>query len=264
MTEREKLIQIYRDVLSGKRCRFPNHFFVGDQGKTYLAELTRYLIEEYLAIPIEQIPQYVSAEVIWGHRLRPGAQTHGFDFIEVIENAYPNRFKPWDFKQVSNGYWQGEDGRQRAIETVRYVIEEKCKIPHREIPDRITHQFFEDHRIRGVFSLFGQSPYQVINAVYPNEFKPWDFSTVPLNFWKNPLNTKQAMDWFLFEVVGFSSYSEAFIRLRQEHFIQHEFTGCLQMAFNRKLAKVKQWIKEQEERCVHDDAKNGNAMFPEV
>ncbi|WP_281172536.1 hypothetical protein [Ectobacillus panaciterrae] len=33
MTEKEKVIQLYRDILEGRRFRFPDHFFVGDQGK---------------------------------------------------------------------------------------------------------------------------------------------------------------------------------------------------------------------------------------
>lgn len=39
MPEREKAIQIYQDILDGKRVRLPNHFFVGDHRKKYLAFL---------------------------------------------------------------------------------------------------------------------------------------------------------------------------------------------------------------------------------
>ncbi|MGM0879375.1 MAG: hypothetical protein ACQEWV_33540, partial [Bacillota bacterium] len=59
MIEKEKVIQIYQDVLDGRRARFPNYFFVGDQGKKYVAFLTCYLIEEYLGIPVEEIPRKV-------------------------------------------------------------------------------------------------------------------------------------------------------------------------------------------------------------
>lgn len=37
MKEQDKVIQIYCDVLEGRRARFPAHFFAGDQGKKYLA-----------------------------------------------------------------------------------------------------------------------------------------------------------------------------------------------------------------------------------
>jgi hypothetical protein len=250
MTEKEKVIQIYQDVLDGRRVRFPNHFFVGDQGKKYLAFLTCYLIEEYLGIPVEEIPRLVKAETLWNHRLRPAAHIHGWkNFIEVIENAYPGKFKPWEFNQVPYKYWRGENGRKRAIKVVRYMIEEKCKMTHHEIPLRINHRFFKEHGLLGILGSFGDSPYQVINAVYPGHFQPWEFNNVPMNYWKNPENIKQTLDWFLFQKLGFSSYEEALMKLEKNDFFQYRLTGLLQMAFDLRMFKVKQWIREQN---IHD------------
>ncbi|WP_141995105.1 hypothetical protein [Bacillus sp. B4EP4a] len=246
MEEKEKLIQIYRDVLDGRRARFPNHFFVGDQGMKYLAFLTCYLIEEYLGIPIEEIPRKVKAETLWNHRLRPPSHVHGWKgFIVVIENAYPGKFQPWEFNQVSNNYWKGENGRKRAIEVVRFVIEEKCKIPHQEIPLKINHRFFKDQKLNGIFRSFDYSPYQVINAVYPGHFQPWELANVPVNYWKNPENIKQTLDWFLFQKLCFSSYEDALMRLKKKDFFQYRLTGLLQRAFDFRLFRVQQWIREQ-------------------
>lgn len=163
MSEKEKVIQIYQDVLDGKRARFPNYFFVGDLGKKYLAFITCYLIEEYLGIPVEEIPRQVKARTLWNHRLRPAAHVHGWkDFIEVIENAYPRKFKPWEFNQVPWHYWRGENGRKRAIEVVRYMIEEKCNMAHHEIPLRINHRFFKEHGLTGILHSFGDSPLSML------------------------------------------------------------------------------------------------------
>ncbi|MCM2534343.1 hypothetical protein NDK43_20820 [Neobacillus pocheonensis] len=257
MVEREKVIKIFRDVLNGRRTRFPNHFFVGDQGKKYLAFLTCYLIEEYLGIPVEEIPRKVKAETLWNHRLRPAAHVCGWkDFIRVIENAYPGKFKSWEFNQVSNHYWRGENGRKRAIEVVRYIIEEKCKLAHHEIPLRINHRFFKDYGLGGILKSFGDSPYQVINAVYPGHFQPWEFANVPMNYWKNSENIKQMLDWFLFQKLGFSSYEEALIKLKRNDFFQYRLTGFFQRAFDLRLFKVQQWIREQ--KNIHDHLKSIN------
>lgn len=245
VTEKEKVIQLYRDILEGKRVRFPDHFFVGDQGKKYLAYITRYLIEEYLSIPTEQIPYCVGAKTLWDYRLRPPALIHGWNFIDMIQNAYPGTFHPLEFKRVSHGYWHGEEGRKRAIEAVRYVIEEKYNIPYQEIPLKINHHFFKQNGLAGVFDIFKQSPYQVIQAIYPNQFQPWEFSTVPMYFWKNKENVMCAMEWFLFQKIGFSSYQEALQRLSPKHFTIYRMTGLYQMAFDQRLYKVKQWIEIQ-------------------
>jgi len=245
VTEKEMVICIYRDILEGKKARFPNHFFVGEQGKKYLAYITRYLIEEYLGISISQIPHFVSAKTFWDHRLRHPAQIHGWNFIDMIQNAYSDTFHPLEFKQVSHGYWQGEEGCQRAIEAVRYVIEVKCNIPFQEIPKKINHHFFKQNGLTGIFGLFEDSPYQVIQALYPNQFKPWEWSTVPMNFWKQGKNVLEAMEWFLFQQIGFSSYQEAIQRLAPKHFTIYRMTGLYQMAFDQRLYKVKQWIEKQ-------------------
>ncbi|GMA65583.1 hypothetical protein [Alicyclobacillus fastidiosus] len=246
MTEQEKVIQVYQDVLNGNRCRFPNYFFVGERGKKYLAYITRFLIEDYLGIRLEEIPSRVSAEILWDHRLRPPAMTHGWNFTQVIQNAYPGRFDPWAFKQVSHGYWKRDEGQQRALDAIRFVIEEKCRIPHNEIPHRITNHFFKQHGLRGVFNRLGQSPYRIIDMIYPGQFKPWEFHTVPMNFWRDPDHVKQAMDWLLFERIGFSSYHEAVKKLTLRYFFQYRCTGLLRRAFDGKLQKVKEWILEQQ------------------
>lgn len=43
---------------------------------------------------------------------------------------------------------------------------------HHEIPLRINYHFFKDYRLLGIFKSFGNSPYQVIYAVYPGHFQP--------------------------------------------------------------------------------------------
>ncbi|MDQ8738813.1 hypothetical protein [Paenibacillus sp. LHD-38] len=243
--EGSDLVTVYIDLLQEKCCRFPNQLFVGEQGKKNLAYLTRYLIEEYLNIPIEDIPDRVSADILWRHRLRPPATVHGWNFIELVQHAYPGQFYAWEFRQVSNGYWKGEKGRQRAIEAIKYVSEEKCRIPYHEIPQCINYHFFKEHRIRGNFNLFGQSPYQVVDAVYPDQFQPWEFANVPMNCWKNAINIKQMMDCLLFEKLQFSSYQEAHKELKKRHFSQYRLTGFYQMAFDMRLLKAKHWIFDQ-------------------
>ncbi|MGG4555469.1 hypothetical protein [Paenibacillus humicus] len=178
-------VLIYREVLEGRRKRFPDHFFEGEQGKNILKHLTQYLIEEHLNIPVMAIPSHISARILWNHRLRAPANRYGWNFIDLIENAYPKFFHPWD------------------------VIETKWGITHHLIPKVVDFNFFKNHRLVGLFSAFGDSPYEVINTVYPGEFRPWEFKSVPMNYWKNGNNIKEAMDFLLFERLGFTSYKEA-------------------------------------------------------
>ena len=77
--DRDQVIEIYQQVLEGKRKRFPNDFFVGNEGKTYMSYITRYLLEQRLSIPIHEIPLKVGADTLWSHRLRPPAMLYGWN-----------------------------------------------------------------------------------------------------------------------------------------------------------------------------------------
>ncbi|MDO6849750.1 hypothetical protein Q4S57_17505 [Priestia megaterium] len=136
-------------------------------------------------------------------------------------------------------------GKKRAIEAVKYVIEEELKIPLKKIPIQINIHFFYQHSLGGIFSLFGQSPFQVVEAVYPGVFRPWQFAHVPMNCWKNGEYVREAMVDFLFKQLHFSSYEEAFLNLKGSHFTDFQLTGLFQMAFDSRMNNVRKWINEQ-------------------
>ncbi|MEJ9227164.1 MULTISPECIES: hypothetical protein [Priestia] len=102
--KREQVIEVYKDVLEKRRKRFPNYFFAGNEGEKYMRYMTCYLLEQHLSIPIVEIPLQVGANTLWSHRLRPPAMLYGWNYYEVIDNAYPGKFKPWEFQQTPDKY----------------------------------------------------------------------------------------------------------------------------------------------------------------
>lgn len=242
MIDHDEVIKVYLEVLHGVRARFPNHFFIGVDGRQRLITITRYLIEDYLQIPVVQIPDQVYADLLWKHRLRPPANLQGWNFSQLMEHCYPEEFKAWHFRQVSNGYWQKEDGHKRLIEAVKYVIEEECQIPIADIPNRITYEFFKQHNLYGAFNQFGQSTYQIINAAYPGLFHPWQFHTVPMNYWRDSQNIERAMNWLLFDVLKVNSYAESLAIIKIKHFVENQLQGLLLRAFNNRLYQAVEWI----------------------
>lgn len=73
---------------------------------------------------------------------------------------------------------------------------------------KVKHHFFKEHRLLGVFRLFNDSPYQVINTLCPGDIKLWELANVRINYWKNPGDVKQTMEWFHFKKLNYSSYDE--------------------------------------------------------
>ncbi|MEH7314174.1 hypothetical protein [Priestia megaterium] len=62
--KREQVIEVYKDVLEKRRKRFPNYFFVGNEGKKYMCYMTCYLLEQHLSISIVEIPFQVGANTL--------------------------------------------------------------------------------------------------------------------------------------------------------------------------------------------------------
>ncbi|MED4035913.1 hypothetical protein P4667_28305, partial [Priestia megaterium] len=63
--------------------------------------------------------------------------------------------------------------------------------------------------------------------------------------WKNEEYVREAMVDFLFRQLHFSSYEEAFLKLKGSHFTDFQLTGLFQMAFDSRMNNVKEWIKNQ-------------------
>jgi len=170
-----KAVAIYKDVLEGKRKRFPNGFFKGEMGLENANKITRYLIAVILKIPLGKIPQKVTQRT-FADKLS-GMLAHAFNNSPylAVDNAYPGEFKKWEFMQRE--MWQGEEGLKLAKEATKWVIEEKEKIPFHKISQKVTKRTFADNGLlSGMLAhAFNSSPYLAVDNAYPGEFNIYDF-----------------------------------------------------------------------------------------
>jgi hypothetical protein len=228
----QDVIDVYEEVLSGKRRRFPNKFFTGEEGKRRAAIVTRNLIEEKLKIPKERIPQQMHKRILYENGLT-WMLGSCFDWspFKVIENAYPGVFRKWQFNV--KGMWQGPERLKLAAEATRWMIEEKERCPVDEIPSRITAETFSKYNLRGMLSVcFRGSFYKAIENAYPGRFHPWEFRNVPKNFWQGPqglYNARLATRWLVEEKLGLEPheiYQEVTYHLFRQFGLGGMLTGC--------------------------------------
>ncbi|MNY85873.1 hypothetical protein D3C78_20730 [compost metagenome] len=107
----------------------------------------------------------------------------------MLDAAFPNRFYPWDMKSLPSGFWN--DPEQYGA-LVRHLLKD-----------------WDDNKIKAEFTgetvlskagyrswhPAGLSSFDLINAAFPNKFKPWELSRVPSGFWENPDNVRSAVLW---------------------------------------------------------------------
>ena len=58
---------------------------------------------------------------------------------EAINNAYPNKYKEWEFSFVPRGFW---NDKENGIKATKWLIEEKLKLNDKELKERLSKKLF--------------------------------------------------------------------------------------------------------------------------
>lgn len=100
------------------------------------------------------------------------------------------------------GFWSPPDGIIYAINILKYLIENILEWGYEDIIKNFSAKIFIEYRLNGMLNcVFNSSPFEAINAVYPNKFKVWQF-TVPRGYWKKDENVINAIKFVYEEQIG--------------------------------------------------------------
>ena len=191
-------------------------------------EATIWLIEEKLKWSDDDIKQNLSLNIFKENSLV------GMLFVLfnnspyfAIENAYPGKFKPWEFSKVPKNFWN----LKTASEATIWLIEEKLKWSDDDVRRNLSKNTFKENSLGGMlFILFNNSPYFAIENAYPGKFKPWEFSKVPKNFW-NLKTASEATIWLIEEKLKWSD-DDIKLKLSSNIFEKNSLGGMLFILFN--------------------------------
>ncbi|MES5896791.1 hypothetical protein [Bacillus cereus group sp. RP43] len=173
--------EIYQEILEGKRTRFPAGTWSEDQDKEAAERVTRYLIEEVLNWNAEDLKKGWNQKLIIDNKLA-GVLSLVFNGspYAMLNQVYPNKFKEWEFKSTPMNFWTEEKG----LEALEWTIEEKETLTSEQIIRTYGYQWLLKNKLETPCSLFfNGSPYLMLNTLYPNRFKEWEFKSTPNKFW---------------------------------------------------------------------------------
>lgn len=317
---KEDIIEIYEVILSYRRHAFPPHFFVGDEGRRYAGIITRYILEEKLHWDRKMICLHLCRKVFETYRLSGMVKTYFKDSIfDVIDNAYPGEFEPWELvrvrrhlftgkkgklmarravrwliiemleyttsdfskvtkktferyhldsvlvtvyqgsiwkaiqdaglwqgqpweiRQTPKGYWKGEVGFAHAVQAVKWLVEQECKIPHHELPKQVRHDHFKKHGLSSMLDfVFRGSPFAAIDAAYPGLFKKCQFHCVGNGFWNGSdglKHAREALEWLIQEQLQLKEEEIPYI-ISQKIFNQFGLGGMFSELFQNSTSKA--------------------------
>lgn len=109
-------VEIYKKILKGEFKRFPNRFWINKEANQNAKEITIYFIEEVLKWDDKKIKENLTEMIFRQYKLS-GMLEYTFNRspFKAIDNAYPGKFKEWEFKAVPKHLWENEKKRNEAI-----------------------------------------------------------------------------------------------------------------------------------------------------
>ena len=145
---------------------------------------------------------------------------------EAMNNAYPGKYKPWQFAYVPNSYWTKETG----IKATKQLIEEKLKWSEEELFKRLSIKVFGKYDLSGmIHHVYNYSSYSAINSAYPDKYKPWQFEHVPKSYWTKE-RAVEATIWLIEEKLKWSE-EELLKKLSTKTFYDNGLRGMLTQVF---------------------------------
>lgn len=223
------IIVLYEKILAGEIKRFPKFTWDLPHGLYYAKVITRYLFEHKLNWSIEDIKENFNQNLVKKYRLSGVVLTLFNDNqSELIENAYPGQIKPWEYKRSTRGTWKTQEKREEAL---RWLFEQKLNWDIEDIKEKLTQKTFKENGFMGCFKFYNESPYEVVNAIYPNQIQPWELNKVASAYWKENNNKIKAIKW-LIEVKMNWDIENVKKNLSRKVFLENGLGGLLVMHNN--------------------------------
>src|SRR3712207_9227798 len=85
----------------------------------------------------------------------------------AINNAYPNKFKPWELKRTPAKFWN----KETSYEFIRWFIEEKNNWTDEEIKNNFSKTLLINMGFDAPMDRMKEDTFEIINKLYPNKFK---------------------------------------------------------------------------------------------
>ncbi|MFO7876419.1 MAG: hypothetical protein R6U55_07570, partial [Desulfovermiculus sp.] len=130
------------------------------------SEATKWLVEERLGIPVEEIPKRISIREFHMNGLSKLLDLFNQNLFQVIDNAYPDRFKPWQFHEQAD-LWKAPDALETARQATEWLIEDRLKLDKDKAALHLSRRHFLNNGLGFMLgSLFNHSHFLALeNAI---------------------------------------------------------------------------------------------------
>ncbi|MHA4119717.1 hypothetical protein ACX16J_30290, partial [Bacillus cereus] len=175
-----RIEEIYQEILDGDRKKFPPGTWSEDENNELARRVTKYLIEQVLIWNIQDLREGWNQKLIQKMKLTTVLAKYNNSPYRMLNDAYPGHVKEWELKMAPLHFWTKENG----LNALKWTIEEKEQLDEKEILKVYSTKWLAKHKLTTPCRIFFKdSPYMMINSLYPGRFKEWQFQCVPKYFW---------------------------------------------------------------------------------
>ncbi len=153
-------------------------------------------------------------------------------YREVLTAAFPELdLQPFQFKNLPASYWQGEDGKRRTQEAIKWRFEVDLQQPRVEpLEYREWLRGLGFQQVLSKYNIYGGVTYgykrasEAVVDTYPElNLRPWEFKTIYQGEEGNNI-MRQATRWLVEERLGLSvddpQFDKALKDVRAQHFME--------------------------------------------
>ncbi|MCP1166602.1 DUF4046 domain-containing protein [Bacillus sp. 1813sda1] len=183
---------------------YPNQFKEWEFGMTPLNYWTKekaltilkWIIEEKEGLSQEKLLGVYGKKWLKKNKLSaPLAMYWNSSPYAMINDLYPRRFKEWEFGMTPNNFWT----KEKALEALKWSIEEKERLTPKQLLDIYNIKWLKTHGLASACQLiWGNSPFRMINDLYRDRFKEWEFRVTPVGYWSKR-KALEALRWTIEE-----------------------------------------------------------------
>jgi len=162
--------------------------------------------------------------------------------VQSIEEIYSDILKGRR-ESFPRGTWMpangGFDNFKRCF---RWLINQELKYDREKIIDVYGLTFLFDYKLQGAYArlLRGKSTYDIVNTCFPEHgFKPWEFH-VPVGYWDDDENIREALHWFLHEHLNYRY--EDLVFLTYDKIANTKFARVVNTRFDCKIGNMLEFL----------------------
>lgn len=222
--------EIWQDVITQKRKKFPNGFFLGQSGRENL----KYILQKIFISKgwtKGDCLELFNTQFLKDNKLM-GVATVQYDAsaYKVLCVVYPE-IKFWEMKHAPNSSWTDE----ATVEATKWLIEEKLKWSKDDIKKNLTKDVFIENGLSGAIYSHKRngSVYRAIELTYgPDYIKPWQMRCAPMSYW-----SAETCKLPLFDLVDRGYSKVDLMYLTEEKMIEEGFYTAYTL-FNDSLVEL--------------------------